>query len=295
MAMTTSEPFGSLVEEAKRIELEGVSGHSERILAATLFVGCAWTDSPDTGMSVMTTADQSREAARTAAVYLARRVWEAREKFGFGCETASLEEGVKRALEASESTVFLSDGGDDVTASTPGDLPIVLKHLVDLNAADTLAAGIHETEAVQRCLERGEGKRLKLQIGAGISTQYGSPLDAELEVVRLIQADSPMAIVRIGKVEAILASRPASFRDRSEYQACGIDPLNYKVVVVKQGYLMPDLVPIAPRHILLLTPGTSDMQIERLPYIRRRKPAYPFEKDTVFDPETAAGDLHSPA
>ena len=80
-AMTTSEPFRSLVEEARKLEREGIAGHEEKILAATIFVGCAWTDSPDTGMSVMVTADGSRDAARAAAVYLARKVWDARRQF----------------------------------------------------------------------------------------------------------------------------------------------------------------------------------------------------------------------
>jgi microcystin degradation protein MlrC len=124
-AMTTSEPFGSLVEEARRLEREGVPGHEARILAATLFVGCAWTDSPDTGMSVAVTADGSRAAARAAAVHLARAIWDARRSFSFGCETAELEEGIARALRAEEPTVFLTDSGDNVTASAPGDLPIV--------------------------------------------------------------------------------------------------------------------------------------------------------------------------
>jgi microcystin degradation protein MlrC len=74
-AMTSSEPFHSLVEEAKRIEKEGVPGYKQRILAATLFVGCAWTDAPDTGMSVMITADGSKQAAQAAAVYLAKKIW----------------------------------------------------------------------------------------------------------------------------------------------------------------------------------------------------------------------------
>jgi microcystin degradation protein MlrC len=93
-AMTTTEPFRSLVEEARRIEREGVPGHKERILAATLFVGYAWTDSPDTGMSVMITADGSKAAARAAAIHLAKRVWDARSQFDFGCATAELEQGV---------------------------------------------------------------------------------------------------------------------------------------------------------------------------------------------------------
>ncbi len=35
---------------------------------------------------------------------------------------------------------------------------------------------------------------------------------------------------------------------------------------------------------MLLTPGAGDMRIEKLNYVRRRKPVLPFEPETVFDP-----------
>jgi len=286
-AMTTAEPFRSLVEEARRIEREGVPGHAARILAATLFVGCAWTDSPDTGMAAMIAADGSREAARAAAVHLARRVWDERRRFGFGCETADLEDGIARALAAKESTVFLTDSGDNVTASTPGDLPIVLRHLIEKKAKEALVAGIRAAPATDRCLEAGEGKQVQLSIGADIETRFGPPLEVEAEVVRLVRTGNPMAVIRAGGVEAILTRGPAAFTDLSGFEACGIDPLRRKIVVVKQGYLYPALTRIAPRHIMLLTPGAGDMRIERLTYVRRRKPAFPFEDDATFDPEAA--------
>jgi microcystin degradation protein MlrC len=286
-AMTTAEPFRSLVEEARKIEHQGVPGHEARILAATLFVGCAWTDSPDTGMAVMITADGSRAAGRAAAVYLARKIWDARHQFAFGCETAELEEGVNRALAAKESTVFLTDSGDNVTASTPGDLPIVLRHLVERRIKNAIVAGLNDTPAVDRCFDAGEGAKLSLSIGATIEERFGPPLEAEVQVVRLIR-NARMAVVRIGEVEAILAAGPMAFTDSGQFTPCGIDPLSRKLVVVKEGYLFPGLTRIAPRYIMLLTPGAGDMRIEHLTYTRRRKPLFPFEPDTPFDPAAGA-------
>lgn len=286
-AMTTDEPFGSLVEEARRIEREGISGHKEKILAATLFVGCAWTDSPDTGMSVMITADGSKAAARAAAIHLAKRIWDARHQFGFGCPTAELEDGVTTALQAGEATVFLTDSGDNVTAGTPGDLPLVLRRLVERKVKSAVVAGINDGAAVTRCIEAGEGKTLKLSIGATIEKRFGPPLEVEAKVIRLIPTGRQKAVVRIGDVEAILTSGVGSFTDPRQFEPCGIDPLTRKIVVVKQGYLFPNLSRIAPRHIMLLTPGTGDMRIEQLTYLRRRKPIFPFEKDTTFDAATA--------
>jgi microcystin degradation protein MlrC len=285
-AMTTSEPFRSLVEEARRVEREGVPGHTARILAATLFVGCAWTDSADTGMSVMVTADGSRAAARAGAVYLARKVWDARRQFAFGCETAELEEGVSRALSAQESTVFLTDSGDNVTASTPGDLPIVLRYLVERKVGSAVVAGINDAAAVNRCFAAGEGEKLSVSIGATIEKRFGPPLETEVQVVRLVE-NRRMAVIRIGAVEAVLADGPTAFVDPGQFEPCGIEPLRRKIVVVKEGYLYPGLTRIAPRYIMLLTPGAGDMRIERLTYTRRRTPVFPFEPDTTFDPQTA--------
>lgn len=282
-AMTTSEPFGSLVEEAKRIEKDGIPGYSQRILAATLFVGCAWTDSFDTGMSVMVTADGSREAARSAAVLLAQKIWDARHQFTFGCETAELEEGISRALAAKESTVFLTDSGDNVTASTPGDLPIVLRQLLDRGVRSAVVACINDIAATRKCFSAGVGNRLQLSIGATIEKRHGPPLEAEAEVIRLVEQPR-MAVIKIKDVEVILSERPMTFRGPEQFEPCGINPLSRKIVVVKMGYLYPGLTKIAPRYIMLLTPGAGDMRIERLTYTQRRKPVFPFEQDTQFDP-----------
>ena len=282
-AMTTAEPFGSLVGEARRIELEGIPGYKERILAATLFVGCAWTDAPDTGMSVAITADRSLQAARSAAIYLAQKIWDSRYRFNYGCETAELEDGVSKALAAKESTVFLTDSGDNVTASTPGDMPIVLRHLVERKVRSAVVACINDIDATQRCFNAGEGSRLRLSIGATIEKRYGPPLETEVEVVRLVQQPR-MAVIRIDGVEAILTEGPNTFMDPGQFEPTGINPLKRKIVVLKMGYLFPGLTRIAPRYIMLLTPGAGDMRIDKLTYTRLRRPIFPLEPDTKFDP-----------
>jgi len=63
--------------------------------------------------------------------------------------------------------------------------------------------------------------------------------------------------------------------------------LTRKIVVVKEGYLYAALTKIAPRYIMLLTPGAGDMRIESLAYTRRRKPLFPLDPDVAFDPGAA--------
>jgi microcystin degradation protein MlrC len=231
----------------------------------------------------MITADNSREAAKSAAVYLAQRIWDARFKFNYGCETAELEEGVSRALDAKESTVFLTDSGDNVTASTPGDLPVVLRYLVEKEVKSAVVACINDASAMEKCFAGGTGNILRLSIGASIEKRYGAPLEAEAQVIRLIQKPK-MAVIKINNVEVILTNEPATFYDSDQFAQCGINPLERKIVVVKMGYLFPGLTRIAPRYIMLLTPGSGDMRIEKLTYTRLRRPIFPLDPDTRFVP-----------
>ena len=69
-----------------------------------------------------------------------------------------LDPDVTKALAARESTVFLTDSGDNVTASAPGDLPLVLRHLVERKAKTAVVAGINDAPAVDRCFEAGVGE-----------------------------------------------------------------------------------------------------------------------------------------
>lgn len=188
--------------------------------------------------------------------------------------------------QTKELTVFLTDSGDNVTASTPGDSIVVLRHLVEQKVRSAVVAGITDPAAVQRRFAAGEGQTVRLAIGSTVDKRFGPPLEAEAQVVRLVK-DPRWAVIRVGSVEAILSDQPEGFTEVGDFRNCGIDPLARQIVVVKQGYLFPSLREIAPRHIMLLTPGAGDMRLDRLTYTRRRRPVFPFEPQTTFHPESA--------
>jgi microcystin degradation protein MlrC len=71
----------------------------------------------------------------------------------------------------------------------------------------------------------------------------------------------------------------------ADFEKLGLDPLAHKIVVVKIGYLVPDLKRAAPRAFLALSPGAVDQAIERLPYQRIRRPIYPVDPDMTWQPE----------
>ena len=72
--------------------------------------------------------------------------------------------------------------------------------------------------------------------------------------------------------------------DRATIAAAGVDPMRQRIVVVKLGYLFPDLYDHAPRAIMALSPGATDLRLDRLPYRRLTRPIYPLDGDLSWEP-----------
>lgn len=61
-----------------------------------------------------------------------------------------------------------------------------------------------------------------------------------------------------------------------------MNPLDFKVVVVKLGYLYPELRDIAPVHLMALTPGFCSLDMRSLPFENVRRPIYPLDDDMAW-------------
>ena len=144
------------------------------------------------------------------------------------------------ALSAPESTVFISDSGDNVTAGGGGDNPDIARRLIEADASGAVVAGIADAEAVQVCGEAGIGATVSLSIGGKLDAVNGAPLDVT-GVVRHLDdpSDVDVATVQVGGVEIVLAADRRAFLSLREFESAGIDPLARKVVAVKLGYLFP--------------------------------------------------------
>jgi microcystin degradation protein MlrC len=266
------------------------------VLDASIMIGCAWTDSEHTSAGAIV-VDWDRDVAEREAKWLADQIWQRRAEFRPDVETALLEEAVAQALAAPESTVFISDSGDNVTAGAAGDLPLVLEALLwqtgrfpddaatpgqpavpPTAAPRALVAGLSDAAAVAACRAAGPAARVHLSLGGKLDAVTGRPLDVDATVVRL---EPEHAVVRIERVDVILTTGRAAFVRLAQYRALGLDPLAYKVVVVKIGYLFPELRDVAPRGILALTPGFTDLELSRLPFRNLKRPVYPLDRDVM--------------
>jgi microcystin degradation protein MlrC len=270
-AVTEIEPARSLYARLREIESE------EGILDASILIGCAWTDSPYTTVSVIVAAEEESQKARECAGSLAREIWMRREEFGPDAETASVEESITKAMKSRVRPVFISDSGDNVTAGGAGDIPLFLDGLLKAGASDALVAGLADPDAVKLCIQAGTGSQVTLTIGGKLDQINGYPL----EVTGVVEHVNPpsLAVLKVEGVKVILASDRRAFTSPQSFQQAAVNPEDYQIVVVKLGYLFAGLRGIAKDSIMGLSPGFTGLLVEELPFKRVMRPIFPLDRD----------------
>lgn len=285
-AITTKEPLKSIYAQLPSL------AQKKGLIDGSIFVGNSPGDVPYASMSVAVVADSwaNRQLALREARRLAVLLWEHRAGLKFDVPTASIDGAITTALAAPESTVFVTDSGDNVTGGAPGDTTIVLERLKAMRVKDAVVAGIVDPSAVDACERAGLGKSIKLKVGGRLDTVHSHPLEIEA-LIRyvstgphgLTRSSERAAVLDWDGILVVLVNTRRSFTSPDEFKQVGIDPLAHKIVVVKLGYLFQALRDIAPRTIMALTPGFTYELIEELPYKNLRRPMYPFDPDMTWD------------
>ncbi len=256
------------------------------ILDANLMIGYVWADEPRaTACAVVTGTDA--EAAQLAATEIAQSYWDARQSFRFGPVTEVLDDVIDIAERTKTGPIILADSGDNPTAGGVGDRADVLKALIERNWQGALLGGITDRPAVDACFVAGEGATVDLKIGGSLD-----PASPSVQVTAMVlklddqgAENERQAVVEIGGIVVILAARRRPYHMISDFTRLGFAPSNVRLLVVKSGYLSPELAPIANPNLMALTNGVINQDIESLPNKRRDGNIYPFHTNFEYVPQ----------
>jgi len=277
---TQDEPARTFYTQIHEVEDPG------GIWDASFQVGYVWADEPRaTACAVVTGTD--RAAMSAAAERLAQGYWDIREGFVFGTKTGSIDECVGWAVASETGPVVLAESGDNPTGGGVGDRAEVLKALIAAKAQGVVFAGITDKAATDAAYAAGVGATLALTIGGSLDPA-SRKVQADAAVVFLAEVSEDRlreAVVRIGGIDVVLTARRRPFHNIADFTKLGLDPRTAKIVVVKSGYLSPDLGPIANPSLMALSPGVVDQFVERLERKHKSVPQYPFDTDFAFTPE----------
>jgi microcystin degradation protein MlrC len=163
----------------------------------------------------------------------------------------------------------------------------MLERLLAHKAPSAVVAGLVDPEAVAACWQAGVGQTVRMTVGGKLDPAMSTPLSVQGKVLNLFDGDlakGRQAVVQVDDVKLVLTERRSAFTQERDFTQVGIEPLAHKIVVVKLGYLFPDLLRIAPRAYMALSPGAADQHLARLPYKRIARPMFPLDPDFTWAP-----------
>ena len=287
-SVSTDEPVKSINAYLDEMEKD------PRILSASWHVGYIRHDSPVAGCGVVvvpnTEADQAY--AEEAADRLAKYVWNRRHEFHYTGLTARPDEALKMALEFDGKPVFITDSGDNTTSGATGWNTFILRQVLAVKGLKKrfLFSNICDPETYKQ-LE-------KLEIGAEAQIRLGVNRDemsrsVELDVVVKAKGklrgymmhphdadygNSVTVSVKGLPIDISVASTKQTMAEEHQFVGAGLNWDDYDVIVVKQGYIFPELKAKGRLSVMSLTDGATPQDTRIIPFRRIMRPMYPIDE-----------------
>ncbi|KAI1077153.1 Microcystin LR degradation protein MlrC [Whalleya microplaca] len=263
-------------------EIEAIEG----VLDAAIWVGYAGADEPRNRAVVVVTG-WDEEAVSRGAERLARTFWDSRKEFHFVAPTGSFKECLDIALASDKHPYFVSDSGDNPTAGGSGDVTWGLTQLLarpefrEPSGPKVIYASVPGPEAVQEAVDAGIGATVTVTAGAEVDNLHAGPITMTGRVHSIKHGDKYAVVevvLQVGSIFAILTKLRKPYHHESDFTELDLAPRSADIVIVKIGYLEPELYDMANDWMLGLTPGGVDQDLERLGHNRIRRPMWPYDR-----------------
>ena len=280
---TSSEPMKTIMDYVREREKEyGVESIS-------LFMGFPWADVEENGVTALCISSISKAHASSVALDLANTFISYKDDFKFCSEAYESKDSLAKCKEYILNKAFpiiISDSGDNPTAGSSGDVTNFLREILNDDILTNLNPplvyqGFYDPEVVKLAFKSGVGSSINSKLGAKFDKQKSSPIEFEGRVISLCSNynNCRLALLRIKGVDVVVTSKHVGCYEVEMMETLGVDEKLRKVIVVKLGYLEPELKAIANKAILALTDGSSNELFERLEYKNLPRPFYPLDID----------------
>lgn len=285
--VSTDEPLVSINHLLNEIEAD------PKIMCCSYHIGYLRHDNAKCGASIIVVpySIEDTEYAAEKADQIYDFVWAKHKEFKFTGYADDPEPALQAMLEFNGSPCFLTDSGDNVTAGAPGGNTTVLKQVLALNdyhEKNILFAEITDKPLCDKYLyNKSIGEHIEIDLGLDIN-ELSSKVHLCGTIISIGDLHNHYHDVKVvGKcwtvklddipVTVIIGNRHVSFAEREQYEWANVDLDSYDLIIVKQGYLYPQLKAIAKHYVMSLTEGACMQRTERLVYKKVMRPIYPLD------------------
>ena len=261
------------------------------VLSAGVFMTQAWLDIPRLGWCVFITTDGQSPEVRAEAEELADMCWDVRERMT--AEFHSAAESISLALSCPGNPVVIADGADATNSGGGGDSTHLLKAMLAKDIPGRALSIMVDPEAVAHARERGVGGLFEFAVGGKRDHVFSQPLAISGEVLSVKPAryvlsghggsNLPInmglsALVRTRDVDLLLVEYPGPGSTPMMYRCVGVEPQDYKIVIVKSpAGFRAEFEPFAAQIILSDCPGCASPRLTELPYKNLTRPLWPLD------------------
>ena len=308
--------IGIFQHDTRDMPMKAVIDDLETVLARSGVVGGSvgqgypWSDVHENGLACYVLHEDSQDAARDGARWIAERAWANRESL-YSPVGPSAAEAVEYALANSQDTklraaesgpVVLLDVGDNIGAGSAGDSTFLLDEAIKQGASSWLQT-VRDPGAIEECLAAGIGSTITLSVGGKTDSLHGNPVrltgritrisDGRFEDTGTVHAgwrffDGGTTVVletEEGPTVALVTTRVGNM-SREQFYSLGYRPEEFDIVVAK-GVVSPRPAyqPIASELVTVNTPGATSADLSTFNYRRVRKSLYPLDPDARYPSE----------
>ncbi|WP_142534184.1 M81 family metallopeptidase [Saccharicrinis carchari] len=268
---------------------------NNNVIDASIWMSYPWADEPRNHGVIVTYGDD-KEAVGKAAEKLAEHYWSVRHDFEFVAPTTTWEEALQKAIASNKKPFIISDMGDNPTAGGAGDVTWTLTRILEnpefkkSNGKSIIYASIPGEAFVNRAVELGVGGQIDATAGAEVDNRYAPPVRIKGTITAIEHKegrDQVEVVVKSGNASVIVTKKRTAYHYEKAFTRLGLNPRETDIVVVKIGYLVPELYNMRADWIMALTPGGVDQDLMRLDYKRINRPMFPLDKD-MPDPDLSA-------
>lgn len=159
----------------------------------------------------------------------------------------------------------------------------MINRLQEAGATNVLVAGIADKAACDACYQANIGDILTLKVGGSLDiNSETATITGKLihrgDIISYTGGNAgPSATLDCGDMTVVVTRNRAAMCRPDIFESIELDYSPYKIVVVKLGYLFPELAEKAERAILAFTPGSSTERLEDMNMKKIRRPMFPLD------------------
>ena len=285
-SVSADEPVRSINQYMDEMEKD------DRILSASWHVGYIRhdTDVAGCGVVVVPNSEADQDYAEQKVDELAAYVWERRHEFHYTGLTQEPEEAIQSALNCPGKPVFLTDSGDNTTSGSVGANTWVLRQVMalpDTKGKNFLFGCITDPAVVAQLADVPEGTKTHIRLGMDLD-ELSRPVELDVTVKHNGRLEGFMgyegdygACVLVSvegyPIDIIIAEASHAVVELHQFEAAGAHCADYGVVIVKQGYIFPELKELGALCVMSLTDGATLQDTRRLPFKRIMRPMFPVD------------------